>query len=60
MARRLKKYPEKAHHMAPEIEKRFKDLIKKKKEPAGWAPQPLKGWQLWEWDSLKDRPDLNE
>jgi len=46
--------------MAPDIEKRFKAMMKKKKAPIEWTPKPIKGWQLWEWNSLKDRPDLNE
>jgi len=60
MPRRQIRYPEKPHKMAPDIEKRFKAMMKKKKAPIEWTPKPIKGWQLWEWNSLKDRPDLNE
>jgi hypothetical protein len=59
MARRQQKYPDKPWIIPPERRRRWEELIDKGrglvKRPSP-DPEPKGGWQLWDWNTLKDVP----
>lgn len=60
MPRRKVTYPEKPWKRDPAVVKRWQQLIDQGKSDGAKLrhenPEPAKGWQLWDWRTLEDKP----